>query len=119
MSLIRPASTASSSVPARMTVLLMVKLKKATWRKDTRTWKGLLRFSYRTQQEIQPINLRHRLTPTQLCILDTAIVQSDALAKITRTDDPEGKPSAAMMEQMTDAVDQACLDLCISLLVMI
>jgi hypothetical protein len=94
----------------------MIKLQKSTWRRYTGVWKALLCFTYRTQQLDQSPRLRHRLTGTQLSNLDRAIRRAEEWGRYVEVDQPSSKRATAAIEQLTDAVDESCLDLCISLL---
>ena len=96
---------------------LLVKLQKSTWRQYLQVWKALLCFTYRTQQPNQRILLQPRLTVRQLCSLERAIGRAENIAQfsagLARTCSEQ---STAELEQLTNASDESCLDLCISLL---
>jgi hypothetical protein len=95
---------------------LLVKLQKSTWRQYIKVWKALLCFTYRTQEPGQLVLLCHRLTSRQLSDLDETVGQANKMTRLKATGRPASEQAIAVLEQQTEAMDRACLDLCISLL---
>lgn len=62
--------------------MLVVKLKKSTFRAYKGLWKRLLCFVYRTSQPTQIVPLPHRLTNAQLFYLDRVLLLAEELSSL-------------------------------------
>lgn len=113
-SLIKSGSAAQR--PSATDRPLLVKLQKSTWRHYTRIWKALLCFVYRTAQPDQKVLLRHQLTSRQTTNLYKVIAKGEELAQLSSCDETFGEETTSAIEQLRDALDTDCLEVCVSLL---
>ena len=95
---------------------LMVKLQRSTWRTYTRIWKSLLCFVYRTSRPDHRKSYRHQLTSRQAVGLAAVITRSNELALLSPRSDSDGASVPRDRAAAVAALDQSCLDFCISLL---
>jgi hypothetical protein len=95
---------------------LMVKLQKSTWRRYTRIWKALLCFVYRTTQPGQTVLLRHQLTNSQTAYLHELVIRGERLVQVSGKGEAIGDEAMVAVRRANSAMDEGCLELCISLL---
>jgi hypothetical protein len=95
---------------------LLVRLQKSTWRHYTSIWKALLCFVYRTAQPDQKVLLRHQLTSRQTVNLYKVIAEGEKVAQLSSRDGTFGAEATSAMENLYDALNIECLELCVSLL---
>ncbi|KAJ6111299.1 hypothetical protein N7486_003534 [Penicillium sp. IBT 16267x] len=105
---------------------IQIKLRRKTYNGYCQVWVRLLSFAYRTSQPNQPIQLRHQFTTSQLTAIDNIyssaqrLLQAGGLVSMQDTSIPSGpQPSDRTQTPASQAkkeLDQACLDLSITLL---
>lgn len=95
----------------------MVKLQKSTWRHYIRIWNALLGFVFRTALPgSRTDRLRHQLMNVQNVHLQKTLARGEEIVQLSASGETFGEEATSAMERASDALDNACLDLCISLL---
>jgi hypothetical protein len=95
--------------------MLMVKLRKSTFRAYKSIWKRLLCFVYRTSLLTQSIRLLHRLTNGQLFHLDRILRLAEDPSSLQCLSESDASATEGVEEIVRD-LDKACLLLCVALL---
>jgi hypothetical protein len=95
--------------------MLMVKLRKSTFRAYKSIWKRLLCFVYRTSLPTQSIRLLHRLTNAQLFHLDRILRLAEDLSSLQCLSESDASATEGVEEIVRD-LDKACLLFYVALL---
>ena len=94
---------------------LFVNLQKSTYRVYKNIWKSLLSFVHRTAQPNPSTSLRHQFTSRQIVSIGKTSKAADDLLQQGASSNTH-RPSGVAKHKTLIALDNSCLELCISLL---